>query len=175
MIERKFRSGGGAYCVHLRDSLCWQHVSLNCQNLQTIKHNLSLENKIIRVHYGNEQNDWVLNQSTTNLRPSDKEFRQGINIINQQCKNNIHKDVVLVRYICSKIQHKPKELSSKLKLNLQLVTQILLTTKLKMYHLFRSDELLLHQSTVELNAVLFRTSNVLKQSRQYARMEEYKA
>jgi len=22
---------------------------------------LSLENKIIRVHYGNEQNDWVLN------------------------------------------------------------------------------------------------------------------
>jgi len=56
------------------------------------------------------------------------------------------------------------------------VNQISLTTKSKMYHLFRSDGfLLLRQSTVELNVVLFRASNVLKQSHQYARTKEYKA
>jgi hypothetical protein len=87
-------------------------------------------------------------------------------IISQHCKNNIHKDVVLVRNTLTfiqKLQHKPKEVSSKLKLKLQHVTQIPLTTKLKMHYLFRSDGLLLHyQSTVQLNAVLFQTSNVLK-------------
>jgi hypothetical protein len=73
MIERNFRNCGGTCCVHLRDSLWRQQVSLNRQNPQTVKPNLSLEHKIIRVHYSNEQNDWVVNKSKINLRPSDKE------------------------------------------------------------------------------------------------------
>jgi hypothetical protein len=73
MIDGKFRNGGVAYCVHLRDSLWWQQVSLNRQILQTLKLNLSFEHEIIRVNYSNEQTDWVLNKSTINLRPSDKE------------------------------------------------------------------------------------------------------
>jgi len=69
MIGRKFRSSGGNYWCHLRDSLWWQQVSLNRQDLQTIKHSLSSEHKTIRANYTNEQNDWVLNKSTI----SDKE------------------------------------------------------------------------------------------------------
>jgi len=78
--------------------------------------------------------------------------------------------------LIQKVQQKPKELSSKLELKLHFLTQIRLTTKLKMYHLLRSDGLfLLHQSTVKLNAVLFRASNTLKQSWHYPRMEGYTA
>ena len=50
MIERKFRSGGGTSCFHLRDSLWWQQVSLNRQKLQTIKPSLSFWHRCIRIH-----------------------------------------------------------------------------------------------------------------------------
>lgn len=64
LIGRNFRSGGENYCFNLRDSLWWQQVSLNRQNLQTIRSNLSFVQKNFLKNYSNEQNDWVLNKST---------------------------------------------------------------------------------------------------------------